>query len=210
MQKVNTISLQGTLLTDTTVYGIRQVDDLVLWVAYKNDDIVSEQQADNIIKELLNTDTGISAVYDGGLTLEVEEYTHTVHNNIPGFRHDFAGTVITGNMDGTGFECRTLNKNWDTIRVNGKQQKARYPPAHSYIHERIKIGVIIGSFIRMRTQNTGQGHLTNAIREYLYELWAIDYEKRHITRALYAVGKKPGWRDMTKRALNYVNYYLYA
>lgn len=48
------------------IYGIRQIDDLVLWIAYKDNDRKSLKQAKLLKEELLNKNTGLSSVYDGG------------------------------------------------------------------------------------------------------------------------------------------------
>lgn len=96
----------------------------------------------------------------GGLTLEEEPYTLQKEENEEKFTHEFAGTVITGTPNADSFEIETINKNWDYIRCIGEQKKARYPPAASYIHERVKTGMIIGSFVRMTTQkkNSAESH----------------------------------------------------
>ena len=129
------------------------------------------------MKELLNPITKTSKVYNGGLTLEEEPHTETTTNNLTSFSHKFAGTIITGTLDATNFKCKTLNDNWEHIRCIGEQKKARYPPAESYIHDRIKTGMIIGSLKRMKTQNSTTKDLNKSIREFLLELKMIGYNK---------------------------------
>ena len=87
--------IKETYNREQRIYGIRQVDDLILWVAYEHKNEQSENEAQQILKEALDTKTGKSEVYCDGLTLEEEDHTETLKNGVMSFEHDFAGTVIT-------------------------------------------------------------------------------------------------------------------
>ena len=137
------------------IYGIRQVDDLVMWVAFDRTRGSSQTEAEEILREMFDKETQESSVYSHGLTIEEEGFELVDRN----FQTDFAGTVISGNTNAELFGCTTLNKNWESLQSDGIQKKARYPPAISYIHDRTKLGVIIGSILRIATQNTTESQL---------------------------------------------------
>ena len=125
------------------IYGIRQVDDLIMWVSYEKGNKQSETQANDIIKELFNTDNKISNVYTDGLTLTEEKITTIIRKGKRTFRTEFAGTVIKGEMTEENFTTQTLNKNWYTIRLLNRQRFQKRPHYTSYIHP-IKKAVITG------------------------------------------------------------------
>ena len=61
-----------------------------------------------------------------------------------------------------------------------------------YIHERIKIGVLIGSILRIKTQNTEADTTLKHIARMLYEMKSIGYTKTLINQSLYKVRRKAG------------------
>jgi len=69
------------------VYGIRQMDDLILWIAYERGNPTSIQEARTIRKRILRYDNA----YKGGLELEVQDYEMNVDGTS---KHKFAGTYI--------------------------------------------------------------------------------------------------------------------
>ena len=55
--------------------------------------------------------------------------------------------------------------------IQNKTQKiAKYPPYISYIHDRIKTGIIIGSMMRIKTQNSTRKLLYKHIARNLFEM----------------------------------------
>jgi len=190
------------------IYGIRQIDDLTLWIAYEHDNKESEQQANDLLGELLDQSTGTSAVYTHGLTLELEQHKETKQNGMIHFEHDFAGTTISGDLNSKAFECKTLNKNWMEIKYLKQQKVVRYPPADSYIHQRIKTGMIIGSYVRLESQNSTTQNYKMAVEQFLEELWTIGYEKGTLIKATNKLRHKETYRDITKYALYHIRNYL--
>ena len=142
---------------------------------------------------------GTSKGYCGGLTIEPEEYTDYKNKS---FSHEFAGVVLKGNYNATEFSCKTLHKNYRTIREEGRQKIARYPPWESYIHVSVKVAIIIGSIIRIGTQNTHRPDLLRSLRRELIELSCIRYPKHIIRRALVKVRKKERWREIMQLLLD--------
>jgi hypothetical protein len=153
--------------------------------------------------------TGESEVYCDGLhvTIEEEKYEliQTDNSAHTMFRTEFAGTVITGQLNAEKFSCTTLNKNLAELRQTGAQKKARYPPAISYIHDKTKLGVIIGSIIRIETQNTTERDLLRSEQEMLFEMSIIGYQKEFLKKALFRVRKKKSWKSRATQLLKYID-----
>ena len=74
--------------TKKRIYGIRQVDDLFLMIAYSHDDPGSYRLALNYKRTILRD----GGVYKGGLILEEQEHLKTEYKVS---HHKFAGTIIT-------------------------------------------------------------------------------------------------------------------
>ena len=169
-----------------------------MWVSYEKGNKHSEKQADNIIKELLNTDNKASEVYKDGLTLTEEEITTKIQKGKRTFRTEFAGTIIKGEMTAENFTTQTLNKNWYTVRLLNRQRFQKLPHYTSYIHPRIKRAVIIGMMIRLDTQNTNERLLRKHFARSIMELRSIAYTEQFITNALSTLRKRPSWRSRSK------------
>ena len=152
-------------------------------------------------------------VYADGLTVKREPITMYMKGTQKRFKTDFAGMTITGNLipeHSADFTCETLNKNWEHLKKTGTQKIAKYPPNVSYIHDRIKTGVIIGSMIRMKTQNSNQQLLHKHIARNLTEMKAIGYTQNFLGKTLFKLKKKPGWQNTAKTMLKFVRTVLYA
>ena len=129
------------------IYGIRQMDDLCCWVSFNTTDDNSRKEAEKIKERILQRE----GVYKGGLILE--EQSVSIEGNT--FRHKFSGTEIIGTVRTTRpMYCKTRNKNWESLLQTGKQKILTYPPEQSFIPYSVKLGVQIGTLIRIRTQNT--------------------------------------------------------
>ena len=169
-----------------------------MWVAYNKEDEHDEKQAENIINELLNTETKKSNVYEDGLTLTEEEVLTKKRKGILTFRTEFAGTVIKGDMHANAFTTQTLNKNWYTVRLLNRQRFQKLPHFTSYIHPRIKRAVIIGMMIRLDTQNTNEKLFRKHFARSIMELRSIAYTEQFIINALGTLRKRPSWRNRSK------------
>jgi hypothetical protein len=177
------------------IHGIRQVDDLIMWVSYDKTIPDSEIEADTIICTLLNTDTKQSKVYEDGLTLTEETVTRIRKQETLMFRTDFAGTIIKGDFEANTFTTQTLNKNWRTIRLTGRQRFQKLPHYNSYIHPRIKRAMITGMMIRLDSQNSTELLLKQHFAKNIIELNSIGYTEQFITHALSTLQKRPSWRN---------------
>jgi hypothetical protein len=134
------------------VQAIRQMDDLILWIAYDKDNTKSKKEAADILHKLFDPESGVTEVYKGGLNLEMQPIKYNKEKQT--FTLDFAGTRILGTTNAKTLYTRTLNKNIESIRKNGTQKYTRYPHKDTYIHDNVKRGVIIGNVTRTTTQNT--------------------------------------------------------
>lgn len=149
-------------------YGIRQIDDLVQWFAYKVSDKRSKTQAIRMKKKVLKTD----GVYKGGLELEEQKVEMRQKGNDTYAIHQFAGLEIHIRTRDQVYYCRTLNKNRESIEKNGNQKLVRYPPWHTYMERQALKGVIIGSIYRIISQcesNNPEVKVENLIYECILE-----------------------------------------
>ena len=111
------------------------------------------------------------------------------------FRTDFAGTIIKGDFEATTFTTQTLNKNWRTIRLIGRQRFQKLPHYNSYIHPRIKRAMITGMMIRLDSQNSTELLLKQHFAKSIMELNSIGYTEQFITHTLSTLQKRPSWRN---------------
>ena len=182
------------------VQGIRQMDDLILWVSYNKKEEKTKEQAAQILNKLYNYETQETKVYTGGLNLEMQEIKYNKRRKT--FKIDFAGTRIHGTTDTKTLYTTTLNKNIKHIRKYGTQKYTRYPHKETYIHDNVKRGVIIGNVMRTRTQNTHEENLIKAIQEDIEELECIGYTTEEIKGTLNTLKKKEDWRGILKQVWN--------
>ena len=109
------------------------------------------------------------------------------------FRTDFAGTVIKGDFEANTFTTQTLNKNWHTIKLLGRQRFQKLPHYESYIHPRIKRAMIIGMMMRLDSQNSTESLLKQHFAKSVMELNSIGYTEQFITHTLSTLQKRPSW-----------------
>jgi hypothetical protein len=185
---------QEEIIDIRRIQGIRQMDDLILWIAYNEESNLSKKQTADILEELYNTETEQTKVYKGGLNLEMQ--TIKYNKKKKSFKMDFAGTRIHGTTNAKELYTRTLNKNIKHIRKHGIQKYTRYPNKETYIHDNIKRGVIIGNIVRTEKQNTYERDLKRAIKEDIEELECIGYREEEIKHTLNRLKKRKGWRKL--------------
>ena len=165
------------------IFGIRQMDDLMLWVVYKKNNSKQLFEALKIKRSILKQGT----VYTGGLELEEQDYITVSENHTV---HKFAGTVIQcflGNK--LRFSVQIFNKNKESITNNNKQKYPRYTNANSNTANTYKHCTIIGTLFRIFNCSDNDFFLREAIwinyQEFLAcEFKTIDYSKAllHMTK----------------------------
>ena len=69
---------------------------------------------------------------------------------------------------------------------------------------------IIGSAVRIETQNTTEYDLIRSMKEMLFEMKVIGYDKTFLMKAMHKVKKKRNWKPRMPTLLYYVNRILYA
>jgi hypothetical protein len=180
---------------DNRIFAIRQMDDLLAFTAYSNDDKSTEKKAIQMLQSLSDKN-GRSKVYTGGLEVEQQPMFES-HEGKWKMNH-FAGMKIFSNKMNTEIYCETLNKNEDSILRNEPQRYPRYPPASSYMNETTKLGVLIGNLARIQTQNTFVKGMIKAVGQNNLELQEMGYTKDFINRAVHRMSTKYKlWREFS-------------
>ena len=103
--------LKDNRMLQKKIFGIRQMDDLFLMIAYTKNDLASLNRAIRIKNNFLQK----NKVYKGGLELEEQKYIHINKNTS---KHDFAGTNIYITQPDHGpieIICKPMNKNLENI-----------------------------------------------------------------------------------------------
>ena len=65
--------------------------------------------------------------------------------------------------------------------------------------------MIIGSTVRIATQNTTERGLIRSVKEMLYEMRAIGYDRQFLKKAMNKVKRKPDWRVRAHRLVKYID-----
>jgi hypothetical protein len=159
------------------IAGIRQMDDLALWIKYKGKKglKLAKQAKHNILKE----------VYGDGLIVEEEKGAIKIQGDT--FEHTFSGTTITGNVKGGALIMTAYNKNKESLQTTGKQKYRRFPPFESYTNITYKQSTAIGNFTRVSEQHTRREDVPESIYWEIIELQSIDYPNKMIGAALWKV-----------------------
>src|SRR4051794_13480662 len=149
------------------IYAIRQMDDLILFIAYDNNRIDSEKRALMIKNQVLEKDSA----YKGGLELEEQHY-----EQIDNFttRHKFAGTNIYIHQppeDNIYIFCTPLNKNKIAINSTGKQLIPRFIPKNSMVPQHYKIGMQMTTFLRLAEQSSTEEILVDSMMDNVNEMF---------------------------------------
>ena len=185
--------MKGKGINEKRIQAIRQMDDLVMWIAYKRGDKKTKIEAKEIRKEMFDVEEGKTNVYKGGLNLELEPIKWK--GNGTKFIQEFAGTKIIGYRNMEDLYTRTNNKNIENVRKENKQKYPRYPGDRTYTHNQVKQGVIIGTMIRTETQNTYEKHKREAILDDVREFESIGYDIEYITKVMNKIGRREGWQE---------------
>ena len=168
------------------MYGIRQMDDLMIWVATNAKDERTKQKAKSIKRHILRKD----GVYKGGLELEEEKVNKVWIHKEQYYLHEFAGTKIKIRKKKPEATCTTLNKNIAQIGKKGTQKRARYPPWESYTSTQSKKGVIIGTLHRIKKQNTTVQLATNSMIDNYKEYKALKYPDKFYMDIMHKISKQ--------------------
>ena len=153
------------------IYGIRQMDDLLVWIATEKNDDKTKIKAHSLKRKFLKT----NGVYKGGLELEEEKVQIQWKQGMKHFVHEFAGVHITVRARQPTVECTTLDKNEANIREGKGQIIARYPPWNSYTTEQSKKGVIMGTIHRIKEQNSSSQLAAQSLYKNYLEYREIGY-----------------------------------
>ena len=162
------------------IYGIRQVDDLLLVIAFDKKSNQSYKEALQWKKEFLEKDK----VYKGGLELEEQKELKTQKKEI---LYEFSGTVVTLTEDSEGkllWYCKTRNKNEHMLLSEGRQKIPRYLENDSMVPKHYKMGMQIATLLRLHSQTNRLEDLVNAIKINCLEMKSIGYDDNFLIIAL--------------------------
>jgi hypothetical protein len=163
------------------IYGIRQMDDLILWIAFRRNDNRSKTKAEEIKNTILN------ATYTGGLQLEEQPY-ETLTNGTT--IHKFAGTIITVKRNkGVTLICEPFLKNGLAISETGKQQFPCFMDNNSYTPKQYKFGIQITTYLRLESQSSDQSILLESMRKNALEMYSLGFDSNFLLSALFRLAK---------------------
>jgi hypothetical protein len=174
------------------MWGIRQMDDLTLFIAHRKNDPNTAEDNATILHQVQHD------VYKGGLEAEIQEPDEDSDTK---FVHKFAGHEIHTHKDLSDIYTTTLNENKTSV-YEGFQKKVRYPNMRTYTNQHTKIGNIIGSVHRIRTQNTYRADFNMAIEDLIAELKCINYTPNMIKKCIYRLARQEDWKTMLSTNLH--------
>jgi hypothetical protein len=175
------------------IWGIRQMDDLTLFIAHNKNDPNTKRDNDRIRNHIQNN------VYRGGLEAEIQEPDHDTDGK---FIHQFAGHEIHTHKNLSDIYTTTLNVNKKSVHDTNTQLKTRYPNMFTYTNQHSKNGNIIGSIHRIRTQNTYRKDFTEAVLDLLAELRCINYTDTTIKKCIYKLARQEQWKTMLDQVIS--------
>ena len=173
------------------IYGIRQMDDLILWISYDPNDHASYKEAIHIKNFIL----GKNNAYSGGLELEIQDPINLP--NPEGTKlNKFSGTIIT--LETTPFRS-TSNLSTKTMTIHlGWQKFPRFIPKNSYVPNHTKLGVISGSICRLAYQSGSSQEFINAIIENHEEMKICGYSTHeYLATLIKTTRRNHKWKEVT-------------
>ena len=174
------------------IYGIRQVDDLLLLLAYDKTSPESFKEA-NTWKQTFLRNNG---VYKGGLELEEQKELLKQEKKVC---YEFAGTVVTiennhNTRNNLLIYCKTWNKNELSLLTEGKQKLPRYVGRYSMVPDHYKLGMQIATLLRINSQTHRLDDLIEALKINRLEMISIGYDDNFLLKALQRVmGRSQVW-----------------
>jgi hypothetical protein len=175
------------------IYGIRQMDDLILWIAYHRDKRTSLQEAMHLRKTIIAS----NSTYTGGLQLETQDFEAVTKYTTT---HKFAGTLITvtRQAEGITLTCAPFLKNWASLQDQGRQKFPCFIDNFSYTPDHYKLGVQITTYIRLNGQSSNHNILLDAMYKNALEMYSLGYDSNFLLKALRHLGNTSlFWRRMS-------------
>lgn len=168
------------------VEGIRQIDDLIVFIGHENEGKETKKQRKKIKQHIEGK------LYKGGLEAEIEKPFYKDKTKI--INH-FAGHEIHTQRNLEDIYTKTLNANRESILKKGKQTKIRYPNNNTYANPHIKSGFIIGALNNIKATCTYREDFTKATMELTKELMTIGYRKSYILKIIEKLAHtRPQWK----------------
>ena len=193
------VKFLASLRQPERLYGIRQVDDLLLLILHEKDNIGDEiTHSLRRFRHLSEDNKGVNPVYTGGLQLEEEEVSgDTRFSDIL-----FAGSDLKiGKETHLGMHAAPHFKNWEFIQKGRRQRFPRLPPNNSYMHGRTREVTIRGMLCLFKTQSSDNDALELAVHKLLEE---CKYPRRIFNKSLNILASRSPhtWKGIYKRFNN--------
>lgn len=158
---------------DELIAGVRYTDDAYLIAAYRDDvppgHRYSEASADARLHRLMNC-------YH--INMKFKKVDH-----IDGYAHFLESKIAIWQPienNGMRFDIKHNNKNWQSIKEEGKQRFMKYQTYSSYSAQKVKRGVITGTLCRIQSNCNTVENITEATTEMATELLVLGYPKRMV------------------------------
>lgn len=177
--------MQSNRHADITVIGVRQIDDMAVWIGVPPNHPDPQSRA-QIEFDHLGSPNG---VYGQGLIIKETGITQLPNGD---FEHVFCGTSISGGLT-KPLSIKTYNKNWQSIVASGTQAIPRYPHGDSYIPRQMHKSTIIGNLHRIGRENDSTAKLVEAVLQMHDEMILLGtaYQGGMVEKVIAQEGIKP-------------------
>jgi hypothetical protein len=171
------------------ISGSRYMDDLSIFIAYKNRNNKSMKRVATIIHKLYDT-------YDKSLELELQT---------PQQDGTFTYLESVLKINNNTISMEPYQKNWNHIFNNNKQHLYKLQHFHSYSPSTTKLAMIIGTLYRLDNNSLDDDILFKSIFKLWKELQTLQYPKKYMLKALqskYNTTNDYKWIHFKKRLDN--------
>lgn len=103
--------------------------------------------------------------------------------------------------EGKCHEGQPLQKNWERLGREGKQEKHRYPRKESFTNEKSKKGIMMGTVARIPTQCYPKGKIVESLLKEAVEWRSIGYNWREFSDVLMKREKRLKEEEEVKEKL---------
>ena len=164
------------------IYAIRQVDDLIMWIAYNREDSKTRMWAEEKKEEIIK-----GTLYKGGLILEEQEVDLSVQGEQ---RRKFCGTWVVRKDEENEMWVIPRNVNEESLIQEGRQKIPRYVSAQAWTNSTYKKGMIIGNLHRIESQTTRDEDLLWAVKVGLLEMRVCGYTGAQLAKAVWKMATR--------------------
>ena len=183
--------LRGLRNDARKIYAIRQMDDLIMWIAYDERKKDTKRWAEGMKKRIMK-----GGLYKGGLVLEEQKEEPEEK------KKKFCGVWIIKEGEGvnTKFRITPRNPNEEELLRTGVQKQPRFINAKAWTNQHYKKGLIIGNYHRIETQTTERKDLIWAVMVNMLEMRVCGYKEKDLLIGIRSmIHKYKRWGSMEKQ-----------